>query len=270
MLKDYIIAVRGAGDLATGVLHPLARCGFPVLALEIHQPTAIRRSVAFSEAIYEGTACVEGVTARKIEDIAEAKACWSRGEVPVLCDPEAACLAVLKPEIFIDAAIAKRNLGTTMDMAPFVIGLGPGFTAGRDVDVVIETQRGHHLGRIITEGSAAPNTGIPGIIGGYGKERVMHSENAGVFRAVSKIGDLVKKGQVIAYVDEQPVEASLTGVLRGLLRSGLTIPAGFKVADIDPRREERENCYTISDKARALGGSVLTAVCGYLMKEGKA
>ena len=243
-MRDSIIIVRGAGDLATGVIYPLARCGFRVLATEIAQPTAIRRSVAFSEAIYEKTAEVEGVTARKIEDLSGAEGCWERGEVPVL--------------------------GTSIDMAPLVIALGPGFTAGADADAVIETQRGHNLGRIITEGTAAANTGIPGIVGGYGRERVIHSGNAGVFRAVCRIGDTVHKGQILAYVDDQPVPASLDGVLRGLLRSGLTVPAGFKIADIDPRIEEKNNCFTISDKARALGGSVLTVICHYLMKEGKA
>lgn len=269
-MRDSIIIVRGAGDLATGVIYPLARCGFRVLATEIAQPTAIRRSVAFSEAIYEKTAEVEGVTARKIEDLSGAEGCWERGEVPVLCDPAADCVRTLQPEIFVDAAIAKRNLGTSIDMAPLVIALGPGFTAGADADAVIETQRGHNLGRIITEGTAAANTGIPGIVGGYGRERVIHSGNAGVFRAVCRIGDTVHKGQILAYVDDQPVPASLDGVLRGLLRSGLTVPAGFKIADIDPRIEEKNNCFTISDKARALGGSVLTVICHYLMKEGKA
>ena len=218
------IIIRGGGDLATGTISCLHQCGYQVLVLEIAKPTAIRRSVAFSEAMYDGETEVEGIKARKI---------------------------------------AKRNLGTIIDMADFVIGLGPGFTAGVDVDVVIETKRGHRLGRIIREGQAIANTGIPGIIGGYGKERVIHSENAGVFHGIAHIGDLVKKGDLIAKVDDAPVYATLDGVLRGILRDGLPVPEHFKIADIDPRLSERENCFTISDKASAIAGGVLRAICIY-------
>jgi xanthine dehydrogenase accessory factor len=257
------IVIRGGGDLATGTIYCLHQCGYQVLVLEIEKPTAIRRSVAFSDAMYNGEATVEGVTARKIDSVDEAQACWLDGVIPIIQDETAACVSQVKPFAFIDAAIAKVNLGTTIDMAPLVIGLGPGFTAGVDTDLVIETKRGHRLGRIISEGCAIPNTGIPGIIGGYGRERVIHSENEGVFRGVSVIGDIVKKGDLIAYVGEKPVYASIDGVLRGILKDGLYVPVHFKIADIDPRLSERENCFTISDKARAIAGGVLQAVCMY-------
>ena len=269
------IIIRGGGDLATGTISCLHQCGYQVLVLEIAKPTAIRRSVAFSEAMYDGETEVEGIKARKITQFSEAEACWQDGIIPIICDEKAEAVkeaassdkplivAVTAHFAFVDAAIAKRNLGTIIDMADFVIGLGPGFTAGVDVDVVIETKRGHRLGRIIREGQAIANTGIPGIIGGYGKERVIHSENAGVFHGIAHIGDLVKKGDLIAKVDDAPVYATLDGVLRGILRDGLPVPEHFKIADIDPRLSERENCFTISDKASAIAGGVLRAICIY-------
>lgn len=257
------IIIRGGGDLATGTISCLYQCGYQVLVLEIEKPTAIRRSVAFSEAMYDGETEVEGIRARKINQYAEAEDCWREGVIPIIGDETAEAVHKVPHFAFIDAAIAKRNLGTTIDMADLVIGLGPGFTAGVDVDIVIETKRGHRLGRIIREGAAIANTGIPGIIAGYGKERVIHSENVGTFHGIAHIGDLVKKGDLIAKVDDQPVYASLDGVLRGILRDGLPVPVHFKIADIDPRLSERDNCFTISDKARAIAGGVLQAVCMY-------
>lgn len=261
------IVVRGGGDLATGTIYCLHQCGCQILVLEIEKPTAIRRSVAFSEAMYDGEATVEGVTARRIHTLDEAEACWRERIIPIMKDETASCVNEIAPFAFIDAAIAKRNLGTTIDMAPLVIGLGPGFTAGVDVHAVIETKRGHRLGRIIREGAAIANTGIPGIIGGYGRERVIHSEVKGYFQGIAAIGDIVSKGQVIAHIDDTPVYASLDGVLRGILRDGLWVPEHFKIADIDPRLSERENCFTISDKARAIAGGVLQAVCMYKYDE---
>ena len=257
------VIIRGGGDLATGTISCLHQCGYQVLVLEIAKPTAIRRSVAFSEAMYDGETEVEGIKARKITQFSEAEACWQDGVIPIICDEKAEAVKAVPHFAFVDAAIAKRNLGTTIDMADYVIGLGPGFTAGVDVDVVIETKRGHRLGRLIREGQAIANTGIPGIIGGYGKERVIHSENAGVFHGIAHIGDLVKKGDLIAKVDDAPVYATLDGVLRGILRDGLPVPEHFKIADIDPRLSERENCFTISDKASAIAGGVLRAICIY-------
>ena len=267
---DKIIVVRGGGDLATGSIYTLVKAGFKVLVLEAEHPAAIRRQVSLSEAVYEGTATVEGVTARLITDVSEMEAVWAAGEVPMLVDPEGKCLETVKPAALVDAIIAKYNVGTHRGMAPKTIALGPGFVAGEDVDVVVETSRGHKLGRVITEGSAKPNTGIPGIIGGYGKERVMHSPAEGVLRNVHAIGDIVEAGTEIAYIETAegnvPVLATISGIIRGLIRDGYPVTVGFKIADIDPRREELENCWLISDKARCIAGSVLEQVCAAVLK----
>lgn len=251
------LIVRGGGDLASGVIHRLYRCGYQVLVLECQKPSAIRREVSFGEAVYDGTSCVEGVTGRLITELRECRKVWENGEIPILIDECAAAAKELKPDALIDAILAKRNLGTTREMAPLTVALGPGFEAGRDVDFVVETQRGHDLARIISEGPAAPNTGVPGVIAGYGKERVIHSPAAGIIHNRSRIGDIVEKDQILAVVDETPVYASLTGVLRGIIRDGYEVPKGMKIADIDPRKEQRKNCNTISDKARCIAGSVV-------------
>ena len=257
MSEENIIVVRGGGDLASGVIHRLYRCGYKVLILESERPSAIRREVSFCEAVYDGEAFVEGVLSHKIEDISECDKVWKLKEIPLLVDETGESISCLKPAAVIDGILAKRNLGTSREMAPLTIALGPGFTAGEDVDHVVETKRGHDLGRIIEEGEAFPNTGIPGIIAGAGKERVIHSPAAGVIRNQSKIADLVEKGQVIATVDGTPVYASLTGILRGIIRDGYQVDKGMKIADIDPRKEEKKNCNTISDKARCIAGSVV-------------
>ena len=251
------LIVRGGGDLASGVIHRLYRCGYQVLVLECRRPSAIRREVSFGEAVYDGTSCVEGVTGRRITEVSECQNVWDNGEIPVLIDESGEAVRELRPDALIDAILAKRNLGTTREMAPLTVALGPGFEAGKDVDFVIETQRGHDLARIISAGSAAPNTGVPGVIAGYGKERVIHSPAAGIMHNCSEIGDIVQKDQIIAMVDETPVRASLTGVLRGILRDDYKVPEGMKIADIDPRREQKKNCNTISDKARCIAGSVV-------------
>ncbi len=261
------IIVRGGGDLATGVIHRLWSAGFSPLVLECAYPAAIRRQVALSEAVYQGRAEVEGMTGvlvRTLEEAAKLRA----DEVPVLVDETARCAADFAPDVLIDAIIAKRNLGTTKALAPLTIALGPGFTAGQDVDAVVETKRGHNLGRIIRSGCAAPNSGVPGNIGGYTKERVLHAPCAGTLRIVQDIGAFVEKGQTIARIvdsdgGETPVEAALSGIIRGMLRDGYPVTSGFKIADIDPRREELANCFTISDKARCIAGSVLELVCAY-------
>ena len=251
------LIVRGGGDLASGVIHRLYRSGYHVLILEGRKPSAIRRRVAFCEAVYDGEAAVEGVVSQLISDMASCEEVWKAGKIPIMTDESGETIKKMKPDAVIDVILAKKNLGTTKDMAPLTIGLGPGFEAGKDVDYVVETQRGHNLGRIITKGPAAPNTGIPGIIAGYGKERVIHSPAAGVIHNLSQIADLVEKGQVIAMVGETPVYASLTGVLRGIIKEGYEVPEGMKIADIDPRKEQKKNCDTISDKARCIAGSVL-------------
>ena len=254
---DFDVVVRGGGDLATAVIHKLHRCGFSVLVLETEQPSAIRRYVSFAEAVYTKKQTVESVTAVLVSDLAQAMREQQKGNVPLLIDSKGYVLSQIHPSVLVDAILAKRNLGTNMDMADTVIGLGPGFTAKKDVHFVIETKRGHDLGRILAEGCAAPNTGIPGVIGGYGKERVIHANTGG---NKSNIGDWVKKGQVIAEIDDTPVLASIDGVLRGLIRDGYAVTKGFKIADIDPRGEEQKNCYTISDKARCIAGGVLECI----------
>ena len=280
MKKKDLIVVRGAGDLATGTIHRLKKAGFRLLVLEAEHPAAIRRQVALSEAVYAGSARVEDVEAVRMDvDLAEKKnrkerlepemeRIWKKDGVPVFVDPAGLSIAALRPAVVVDAILAKKNLGTTKEMAPLVIALGPGFTAGEDVDVVIETKRGHNLGRVIRSGSAVPNTGIPGIIGGYGKERVMHAQAEGILRNAASIGDIVEARAVIAEIETEngmvPVEASLSGLLRGLIRDGYPVTKGFKIADIDPRKEELQNCFTISDKARCIAGSVLEVICGEL------
>lgn len=280
MKKTDLLVVRGAGDLATGTIHRLKQAGFHLLVLEAEHPAAIRRQVALSEAVYAKNAQVEEVKAVRMEvDLTDTKnrkeallremeRIWSENAVPVLVDPAGISIFELHPQVVVDAILAKKNLGTGREMAPLTIALGPGFTAGADVDVVIETKRGHNLGRVIRSGSAVPNTGIPGIIGGYGKERVMHAEAEGILRNVASIGDIVEAGAVIAEIETEngcvPVKASLSGLLRGLIRDGYPVTNGFKIADIDPRKEELQNCFTISDKARCIAGSVLEVICGEL------
>ena len=265
MKKSDLIIVRGAGDLATGTIHRLKKSGFRLLVLETDYPAAIRRQVALSEAVYSKSACVEGVEAVRVKDEKQMLDAWKNDKVPVMVDPMGESIASMQPKVVVDAILAKHNLGTNKNMAPLTIALGPGFTAGVDVDVVIETKRGHNLGRVIREGSAYPNTGIPGIIGGYGAERVIHAPAAGRMKNRSKIGDIVEAGQVLAVIEGEDgsteVSATIDGLLRGLIRDDYPVTKGFKIADIDPRKEELANCFTISDKARCIAGSVLEVIC---------
>ena len=239
-MKDLII-VRGGGDLATGTIYKLKKSGFPVLILEVENPSAIRRNVAFCEAVYQGTQTVEDMTCHLAESPEQALQFLNEGKLTVLVDPMGASISRLQPLAVVDGILAKKNLGTSRNMAPITVALGPGFEAGRDVDAVIETKRGHNLGRVLWAGSAAPNTGIPGIIGGFGKERVIHCPAKGILRNVKKITDTVSKGDIIAVVETEdgivPVEATLDGILRGLIRDGYPGKVGFKMADIDPRAE---------------------------------
>lgn len=262
-MNDFIV-VRGGGDIATGTIYKLYKSGFQVLVLETDYPSAIRRNVAFSEAVYEGQQTVEDVTCYLAHDLKEAKYFLNEGKLTMLVDPQAQCLQNLKPIALVDGILAKKNLGTTKDMAPIIIALGPGFVAGKDVDAVIETMRGHSLGRIIYDGEAIKNTGVPGNIGGYDKERVIHSPVPGILRNVKKITDVVKKGDLIAVIEtiqgEVPISATIDGLLRGLIRDGYPVSEHFKIADIDPRLHEYDNCFTISDKARCIAGGVLEAI----------
>ena len=261
---NNLIIVRGGGDLATGTIYKLKKSGFPVLILETAHPSAIRRNVAFCEAVYQGTQTVEDMTCHLAGSLEQAELFLREGMLTVLVDPAGEAVRKLQPMAVVDAILAKKNLGTHRNMAPITVALGPGFTAGEDVDAVIETKRGHNLGRVLWEGTAAPNTGIPGIIGGYGKERVIHCPAKGILRNVKKITDTVSKGEVIAVVETEdgtvPVEATLDGILRGLIRDGYPVNVGFKMADIDPRADEYNNCFTVSDKARCIAGGVLEAI----------
>ena len=251
------ILIKGAGDLATGIASRLYGAGHQIMMTDIAVPLTVRRLVAFSRAVYEGEAVVEDMTARLAKNQEEAEEIMEQGDIPVIVDPKAECIQWFQPDVIVDAILAKRNLGTSRNMAPLTIGLGPGFFAGEDVDYVVETMRGHDLARIITEGPAIPNTGVPGMVGGVSKERVIHSPGTGRIHNMVHIADIVEKGQILAYVGETPVEASITGVLRGIIKEGYNVPVGMKIADIDPRKEEKKNCFTISDKARCIAGSVV-------------
>lgn len=252
-----MIIVRGGGDLATGTVYKLYQCGYEVLVLETARPTAIRRNVSFCEAVYDGSCAVEGAVCRKADTKEQCIKAWKEHEIPLMTDPDGEIIKEMKPEAVIDAILAKKNLGTAKDMAPLTIALGPGFCAGKDVDYVIETKRGHQLGRVIAQGSAIANTGVPGMIGGYGAQRVIHAPASGNIQVLSEIGSIVKKGQTLARIGEVNVTAALDGVLRGMIRDGFEVEKGLKIADIDPRIEEKENCMTISDKARCIAGGVL-------------
>lgn len=258
-LRGMKILVRGAGEMASGVVHRLARSGFRVLMTETEHPLAVRRAVSFCEAVHDGSQTVEGLCARLIDSLDQAPALWEAGDLPVLVDPDFQCLAELQPAVVLDAAIAKRNLGMKPDMARLTIAMGPGFSAPEDVDLVLETNRGHNLGRLIYKGRAAANTGVPGVIGGFTHERVLRSPAEGVFEAKCELGDLVEKDQVVAVVAGAPVRTQLAGVIRGLIRPGAQVKKGLKVGDVDPRGN-KEYLYTISEKARALGGSALEGI----------
>lgn len=271
---ERIIVVRGGGDIATGTIVRLFNAGYRVVVLETDKPTAIRRQVSLCEAIYNETVTVEGVTALYVKDIEDIQKVLDDKKVPVLVDSKGELIQKIKPDILVDAILAKYNIGTNKTLAPFTIALGPGFTAPDDVDAIIETQRGHNLGRIITQGQAIKNTGIPGEIKGYSKERVIHSPDNGKITHIKNIGDVVKKGEVISYIENKDgktqVKATIDGLLRGLIRENFCVKKGLKIADIDPRLDEYKNCFTISDKARCIAGSVLELVCKfYSEKEGK-
>ena len=298
MQSAPLIIVRGAGDLASGVLAAIHISGFRVLALETANPSAIRRTVAFSEAVRLGRCTIEGIEARLIAkeqaaEILSTKDSTSRAQsdteaittgietgaadgtkanhpcfIPIAVDPTGELISTLQPAAVVDAIIAKKNCGTHLDMASLVIALGPGFTAGKDAHIVVETMRGHNLARLIYQGTALPNTGTPGLVGGESALRVIHAPAAGTLRVIHDIGDLVTRGEVVARIEQQEgmaveVVASINGIIRGMLPDGFPVRSGLKMADIDPRLTELSNCFTISDKARALGGAVLTALISH-------
>lgn len=253
------VIVRGGGDLASGVVYRLVKAGFPVLVIELERPLAIRRAVAFASAVFESRVTVEGLTARRVAHPGEIAQVQAAGEVPVLVDPGGASVGALRPAVVVDARLAKRNLGTAQSDAPLVIGLGPGFTAGDDCHAVIETNRGHFLGRVLWQGSAEPDTGRPGSVQGRTLDRVLRAPCAGTVVPLAAIGDAVRAGDVLATVSGQEVRAPFDGVLRGLIHPSVPVTAGLKIGDVDPRGT-REHCFTISEKALAIGGGVLEAI----------
>jgi xanthine dehydrogenase accessory factor len=254
-----LVIIKGAGDLASGVALRLRRARFDIAMTEISRPLAVRRTVCFSQAVYEGSAQVEDISADLVKSDGEARECFSRGRIAVFVDPNALIVKRFSPDALVDAVMAKKNRGTAAGDAPVVIGLGPGFTAGLDCHAVIETRRGHSLGRVLTQGSALPNTGIPGPVEGYTVERLLRSPADGIFAAKANIGDAVKKGGVVAEVNGLPLRAEIDGIVRGLLPSGIPVVKGMKAGDIDPRCDV-SHCFTVSDKALAVAGGVLEAI----------
>lgn len=261
------VVIRGGGDLATGVAEVLYQSGFKILILDIEKPSSIRRSVCFSEAIYDRVAKVENIICKKVENENEIEKCWNEKIIPIMIDEKGKIIKKIRPDVVVDSIIAKKNLGTTRDMAPITVALGDGFEAGKDVDIVIETMRGHNLGRIITSGRAMKNTRIPGEIKGVSRDRVIYSLADGKFSSIKKIGDTVQKDEIIGYVGDIEIRGKISGVLRGIIRDGYQVTKNMKIGDIDPRIEEKNNCFTISDKARSLGGAVLKAIMFRLKEE---
>lgn len=264
MFETSVIAIKSGGEMASGVAAVLYQAGFRrLLLLETPAPMAVRRTVSFCEAVYDGVQTVEDIGARLVSGVSEIEDVWGRGEIAIAVDPEWKLIAEVAPTVVIDATLAKRNLGTHMAEAPLVIALGPGFTAGKDAHLVIETQRGHDLGRILQQGAAEPNTGTPGNIGGFTKERVLRAPCSGTVKAFKKIGDSVQAGEAICAVGGEAVHSAIAGVLRGLIRPEISAGRGTKLGDVDPRGRQ-DYCLTISEKARAIGGATLGAICGFL------
>lgn len=256
---DLKVLVRGGGEMASGIAYRLHQCHMKVLITEVAMPTTVRRRVAFAEAVYQGSHTIEGVRAVKVSSPGEAYMVWEHGAIPLFVDPRAEVREVIRPAVVVDAIMAKRNTGTDKSHAPLVIGVGPGFTAGMNVHAVVETNRGHNLGRVLWKGHAEQDTGVPAPVAGYTDERVLRVPQKGFFKALHEIGDRVDAGELIAQVDGQPIRAQIRGVLRGLLKDGIEVEEGMKAGDIDPRGE-KEYCNMISDKARAIAGGVLEAI----------
>lgn len=262
-LNDCIVIIKGAGDLASGVAHRLQVAGFPIVMLELPRPLVVRRSVSFASAVFEGNTEIEGVKASLVNEDSQIESCWSRGIIPLLIDPEGSLPRRMKPQVLIDAVMAKRNTGTSLTDASIVVGLGPGFTASKDVRAVVETKRGHQLGRVFYSGAAAADTGVPGNVAGVTADRLLRAPASGRFSPGKNIGELVHKGEKVASVGDVPLLASIDGLVRGMLYPGLEVQKGMKVGDIDPRGKEID-WKTISDKARAVGGGVLEAIMHFL------
>jgi xanthine dehydrogenase accessory factor len=258
-LSELRVLIRGGGEIASGIAHRLHQCHMRVLVTEAEMPTAVRRTVAFAEAVYEGTQTVEGVRASRVDTVEQAFKVWESAGIPLIIDPKADIRLELRPVVMVDAIMSKQNNDTTISHAPVVIGVGPGFTAGGNVHAVVESNRGYHLGRVVWQGEAEADTGVPAPVAGYSEARVLRTPCSGRFQGFRKIGEMVQQGETVAQVDGVPIQAEISGVLRGLLRNRIEVPRGVKAGDIDPRGE-RGYCYLISDKARAIGGGVLEAI----------
>lgn len=254
-----IAVVRGGGDLATGIIYRLWKVGFSVLCLEVEKPLVIRRTVSAAQAVFDGCYSIEDMQVKHIQTIDEFTKNQNCKDPCILIDPEGNSISELEPEIVVDAIMAKKNIGTHIKMADIVIGVGPGFCAGKDVHAVVETKRGHYLGRVIYDGSAQPNSGVPGIVMGYGRERVIYANSEGRFEPEKEIGDYVNSGDIIGSIGKEKLQAPIAGVIRGLIHDSIYITNGLKMADIDPRGE-KNHCFTISDKALSVAGGVLEAV----------
>jgi xanthine dehydrogenase accessory factor len=259
LFENVPVLIKGAGDLASGVAYRLKRVGFPLVMTELAKPLLVRRTVSYGEAVYSGETIVEGIVARLVDNPAEARRLATSRDIPILIDSENTAAKALRPKIVVDAVMAKVNTGTGVTDAPLVIGLGPGFTAGLDCHVVIETNRGHRLGRVIQIGPAETNTGTPGLVKGYGTDRVLRAPAAGRVTGLISIGDRVSQGQLIATVNSHELFAPFDGVLRGLIHPDVAVTAGLKIGDLDPRGQV-EHCFTISDKSLAIAGGVVEAI----------
>lgn len=259
-MQELVIAIKGAGEMASAVAHCLFRANFSrIFMMETTSPLAIRRRVSFSSAIHSEEITIEGVNGIRAENISDIQSAWTHSKIPIIADPHWLMIKQLRPKVVIDAILAKKNLGTIAEDAELVVALGPGFLAGQDAHVVIETNRGHNLGRLIFSGPADKDTGIPGVIDGYSTERVLRAPIAGRFIAKKQIGDRIQPNECVGMVGDQSVRAEIAGVLRGIIRNGSAVHQGLKIGDIDPRGQI-EFCYSISDKARAIGGAVLTSI----------
>lgn len=263
------VLIKGAGDLASGIGLRLHRCGFDIVMTDIAVPTTVRRTVAFSPAVYEGTAKVENVTGVLCRNLGDINRAITSGQIAIIVDEQGTIKDSWHPDVIVDAIIAKKNIGTTIHDAPTVIGVGPGFTAGVDCHCVVETKRGHNLGRCIWNGSAVPNTGVPGMIGGYDKDRIIRASADGIFTGCVSIGDLVENGRLVGKAGETPIYAEVGGVVRGLLQDGVAVCKGMKSGDVDPRGVV-ESCFTVSDKASAIGGGVLEAILSRVKRQSEA
>ncbi len=257
--RDLKVLVRGGGEMASGIAHRLNRCHMKVFITEVAAPTTVRRTVAFAEAVFQESHTIEEVEAVKVSSPEEVYRIWKNGGIPLFVDPETRTREGMRPELLVDAIMAKKNIGTDKSHAPLVIGVGLGFTAGLNVHAVVESNRGHNLGRVLWRGEAEQDTGVPAPVAGYREERVLRVPQKGFFKALHEIGDLVNPGELVAQVNGYPIHAQIRGILRGLLKDGIAVEEGIKAGDIDPRGE-REYCYTISDKARAIAGGVLEAI----------